>query len=150
MKPITHSQAGVIKSWLLCSVVGFLFSGFSWGEFWESVGVFFYDGCDWGFESWWNYNNALCVFKTALMSFVRLILHTAEYITSFSLMSLGFALWEKWFSAVRNVYATDVIGRSKASFSKNKKKKKICCVQLLISHQTESASIRSVSQGIRS
>lgn len=128
---------------------GFLFSGFSCGGFWGSVGVF-YDCCDWGFETWWNYNNALCVSKTALMSFVEA--HPpysgVHYQAQFDVLRLRIYLvgevifcgeecrkWQIWLAA---------------SFSKKKKKEKIGCVQLCISHQTESGSFRSVSQGIKS
>lgn len=65
-RPTTHWQARVIKtgsSVLLC--VSFLWI-FLEGIL-ESVGGFCFlglDDCyDWGFESWWNYNNAPCVFK---------------------------------------------------------------------------------------
>lgn len=131
MKP-NYSKAVVLKSRLLCSVAGFLLTVFFLrGIFWERRS-------DWGFESWWNYKNTLCVLKPALAFFARLILHTAEYITSSNLMSQGFALWMKSFSVVRNVMAA--IGWSKVLFffyPQEDKDKKICFVQLLIPHQTD-------------
>lgn len=95
-RPKTQWQNRVIQTGSSVSFLWIFLQGIL-----ESVGGFCFlglDDCyDWGFVSWWNYNNAPCFFLKKSTSFVRLILQTEEYITSFGLMSWGFALWEKWF-----------------------------------------------------
>lgn len=132
-RPTTHWQARVIKtgsSVLLC--VSFLWI-FLEGIL-ESVGGFCFlglDDCyDWGFESWWNYNNAPCVFKkhTHVLCKAHPPNRGVHYQLQFDVLRICL-VGEVILLRRRMQHVADVIGWSKASFSKNVENIQICCVQ---------------------
>lgn len=134
--PITHAHnhTGVIER-SQCSIVWFLFlCSFYLRVFLGTTYVFFAliealrDD---------EITMMLCVLKTALTALARLIWSCVTASVS-----------SKSFSAVKNAVCHRCDWPVKTH--RFPKEKSICCVQLLISHQTESASFRSASQGIRS
>lgn len=153
-RPTTQWQNRVIQTGSSVSFLWIFLQGIL-----ESVGGFCFlglDDCyDWGFVSWWNYNNAPCFFffKKHVLCKAHPPNRGVHYQLRFDVLRICL-VGEVILLQRRMQHVADVIGWSKASFSKNVENIQYMCAGVFSSsfflHHTESAPFRSASQGIRS